>query len=212
MPAVRGQGQWGLGYREPLNANEQAKKDSDPLTVKQRIVDVYAKTGFDGIDGTDLRSRFRWFGLYTQRAEGIPGGKTAVLEPHELEAPYFMLRIRVDGGQLTNEQLRVIGEVSTEYGRDVADITDRQNVQLHWIRVEDVPAIWSLLCAGLADDVAALGLFPSAEAAVGAVVELTPFGRLGTVEDMADAVVFLASDAARFVTGTGLAVDGGMGM
>ncbi|HEV7206056.1 MAG TPA: SDR family oxidoreductase [Jatrophihabitans sp.] len=66
--------------------------------------------------------------------------------------------------------------------------------------------------AGLANDVAALGLFPSAEAAVGAVVELTPSGRLGTVEDMAVAVVFLASDAARFVTGIGLPVDGGMGM
>ncbi len=66
--------------------------------------------------------------------------------------------------------------------------------------------------AGLARDVAAIGLFESPEAAVGAVVELTPAGRLGTVEDMADAVVFLASDAARFVTGAGLPVDGGMGM
>ena len=66
--------------------------------------------------------------------------------------------------------------------------------------------------AGLANDVAELGLFPSPEAAVGAVVELTPSGRLGTVEDMADVVVFLASDAARFVTGAGLPVDGGMGM
>jgi len=66
--------------------------------------------------------------------------------------------------------------------------------------------------AGLANDVAELGLFPSAEAAVGAVVELTPAGRLGAVEDMADAVVFLASDASRFVTGAGLPVDGGMGM
>jgi 3alpha(or 20beta)-hydroxysteroid dehydrogenase len=66
--------------------------------------------------------------------------------------------------------------------------------------------------AGLANDVAELGLFPSPEAAVGAVVELTPSGRLGTVEDMADAVVFLASDAARFITGIGLPVDGGMGM
>ncbi len=65
---------------------------------------------------------------------------------------------------------------------------------------------------GLANDVAALGLFPSAEAAVGAVVELTPAGRLGQVDDMADAVVFLASDAARFITGAGLPVDGGMGM
>jgi len=66
--------------------------------------------------------------------------------------------------------------------------------------------------AGLANDVAALGLFPSPQEAVGAVIELTPSGRLGEVEDMADAVVFLASDAARFVNGTGLAVDGGMGM
>lgn len=65
---------------------------------------------------------------------------------------------------------------------------------------------------GLANDMAALGLFPSAEAAVGAVVELTPAGRLGEVADMADAVVFLASDAARFITGAGLPVDGGMGM
>ena len=66
--------------------------------------------------------------------------------------------------------------------------------------------------AGLANDVAALGLFPSPEAAVGAVVELTPAGRLGSVEDMADAVVFLSSDLARFITGIGLPVDGGMGM
>ena len=66
--------------------------------------------------------------------------------------------------------------------------------------------------AGLANDMAGIGLFGSAEEAVGAVVELTPSGRLGTVEDMADAVVFLASDASRFVNGVGLPVDGGMGM
>lgn len=66
--------------------------------------------------------------------------------------------------------------------------------------------------AGLANDVAKLGLYPSTEAAVGAVIDLTPAGRLGTVEDMADAVVFLASDASRFITGVGLPVDGGMGM
>ena len=66
--------------------------------------------------------------------------------------------------------------------------------------------------AGLANDVARLGLFASPEEAVGAVVELTPSGRLGEVSDMADAVVFLASDASRFVNGVGLPVDGGMGM
>jgi 3alpha(or 20beta)-hydroxysteroid dehydrogenase len=64
----------------------------------------------------------------------------------------------------------------------------------------------------LAADVVAAGLFPSIEAAGGAVVGDTPLGRLGEVADMADAVVFLCSDAARFITGIGLPVDGGMGM
>jgi NAD(P)-dependent dehydrogenase (short-subunit alcohol dehydrogenase family) len=66
--------------------------------------------------------------------------------------------------------------------------------------------------AGLANDVAQIGLFASPEEAVTAVVGLTPSGRLGDVSDMADAVVFLASDAARFINGVGLPVDGGMGM
>jgi sulfite reductase (ferredoxin) len=141
----RGEGQWALGYREPLNPNERMKKDSDGLEVRQRILDIYAKSGFDGIDPGDLRGRMRWMGLYTQRAQGIPGGKTAVLEPEELEDSYFMLRVRIDGGQLSADQLRVIGGISTEFGRDVADVTDRQNVQLHWIRIEDVPEIWRRL-------------------------------------------------------------------
>jgi NAD(P)-dependent dehydrogenase (short-subunit alcohol dehydrogenase family) len=64
----------------------------------------------------------------------------------------------------------------------------------------------------LAADMETLGLYPSAQHAVGAVVEQTPLGRLGEVPDMADAVVFLASDGARFITGAGLPVDGGMGM
>jgi 3alpha(or 20beta)-hydroxysteroid dehydrogenase len=64
----------------------------------------------------------------------------------------------------------------------------------------------------LATDMVELGLWPSAEEAVGDVIGLTPFGRLGEVADMADAAVFLACDASRFVHGHGLAVDGGMGM
>jgi NAD(P)-dependent dehydrogenase (short-subunit alcohol dehydrogenase family) len=66
--------------------------------------------------------------------------------------------------------------------------------------------------AGLANELTAMGLFPSAEAAVGQVVELTPSGGLATEEDIAEAVVFLASDNARFINGVGLPVDGGMGM
>ena len=145
MPARKGQGQWALGYREPLNQNERAKRDSDGLDVRQRIIDIYQHTGFAGIDPADLRGRFRWYGLYTQRRPGIPGGKTALLEPEELEDEHFMLRIRVDGGALTAEQLRVVADIATEFGRGLADLTDRQNVQLHWVRIEDVPEIWERL-------------------------------------------------------------------
>ena len=63
----------------------------------------------------------------------------------------------------------------------------------------------------LATDIVALGLAPDVPAAVGDVIGQTPLGRLGNVEDMADAVVFLCTDAARFITGAGLPVDGGMG-
>lgn len=141
----RGEGQWALGYREPLNKNEENKKNDDGLNVAERIINIYAKAGFDSIDPADLRGRMRWYGLYTQRAPGIDGGKTAVLGPEELDDRYFMLRIRIDGGQLSVAQLRAVAEISTDYGRDTADITDRQNVQLHWVRIEDVPAIWAKL-------------------------------------------------------------------
>jgi sulfite reductase (ferredoxin) len=141
----RGEGQWALGYLEPLNANEQVKKDDDALNVRDRIENIYAHAGFDAIDRADLRNRFRWWGLYTQRKPGVDGGKTATLEPEELEDAYFMLRIRVDGGQLDLAQLRAVADVSSTYARDSADLTDRQNVQLHWVRIEDVPAIWDRL-------------------------------------------------------------------
>ncbi len=141
----RGEGQWALGYREPLNANEQFKKDDDALNVRARIENIYAHRGFDSIDPNDLRGRMRWWGLYTQRKPGIDGGKTGVLEPHELDDRFFMMRVRTDGALLGPEQLRALGSASTDFARDTADITDRQNIQYHWVRVEDVPAIWQRL-------------------------------------------------------------------
>ena len=141
----RGEGQWALGYREPLNKNEENKRNDDGLNVRQRILDIYSKYGFDSIDPADLRGRFRWYGLYTQRRPGIDGGKTAVLEPEELDDRYFMLRIRIDGGQLDHRQLTTIADISRRYARGTADVTDRQNIQLHWIEIESVPAIWDAL-------------------------------------------------------------------
>ncbi|GAA2524857.1 nitrite/sulfite reductase [Pilimelia columellifera] len=145
LPVASGQGQWALGERAPLNHNEQFKQDDGPLEVRKRIEQTYSRLGFASITSDDLRGRFRWFGLYTQRRPGIDGGRTAVLEPHELEDEHFMLRIRIDGGRLDADQLRAIAEVSTQYARDTADLTDRQNVQLHWVHIEDVPAIWRTL-------------------------------------------------------------------
>jgi len=129
-PARRSEAQWALGYLEPQNAAETAKREDDGLNVRARIESIYSKKGFGSIWPSDLRSRFRWYGLYTQRPE---------------TDGYFMMRIRIPGGMLTSEQTDVIGRISERYGRDVADVTDRQNIQLHWIRIEDVPAIWNEL-------------------------------------------------------------------
>lgn len=141
----RGEGQWALGYREPLNANEQAKKDDNPLNVRQRIETIYAPNGFDSIDKGDLRGRFRWWGLYTQRKPGFDGTWTGDENTDMLEDEYFMLRVRSDGGDLSLAALRTLGGISTEFARDTADLSDRQNVQYHWIDVRNMPEIWRRL-------------------------------------------------------------------
>ncbi|UNK71064.1 nitrite/sulfite reductase [Microbacterium sp. H1-D42] len=153
-------GQWAVDGTAPLNENEEIKAADDGLNVRHRIETIYSKNGFASIDPTDLRGRFRWWGLYTQRKPGIDGGRTAQLEPHELEDEFFMMRLRLDGGQLTTAQLRVIGGLATEFGRDIADITDRQNVQLHWVRIEDVPEIWRRLAEVGLDTTEACGDVP----------------------------------------------------
>ncbi len=142
---ARPEGQWALGEKEPLNHNEEYKREDPALNVRDRILNHYSTAGFDAITPDDLHGRFRWMGLYTQRKQGLDGTHTGVLSDEELEDKYFMMRIRIDGGQLSLEQLDAIGEVAQTYARDTADISDRQNIQMHWIRVEDVPAIWDTI-------------------------------------------------------------------
>src|SRR6201992_2523915 len=187
----RGEGQWALGYREPLNKNEENKRNDDGLNVRQRIIDVYSKYGFDSIDPADLRGRMRWYGLYTQRRPGIDGGKTAVLEPEELDDRYFMLRVRIDGGQLSGEQLRVISDISVKYARGTADVTDRQNIQLHWIEIESVPAIWEALEAVGLSTTEACGDTPR-------VILGCPLAGLDT-DELTDATPEIAAVAERYI-------------
>ncbi len=141
----RPNGQWAVDGCAPLNANEETKAAGSGLEVRERIERVYAREGFASIPEEDLHGRFRWWGLYTQRRPGIDGGRTATLEPHELSDEYFMLRVRLDGGALTLAQLRVLAGISTEFARGSADLSDRQNVQYHWVRIEDVPEVWERL-------------------------------------------------------------------
>ena len=141
------QGQWKVDGTAPLNANEELKAADNGLNVRERIERIYAPGGFDSIPDDDLHGRFRWWGLYTQRKPGIDGGRTAQLEPHELEDRYFMMRVRTDGAALSPQALRVLGTISTEFARGSADISDRQNIQYHWVGIEDVPEIWRRLAA-----------------------------------------------------------------
>ncbi|MFV0452376.1 MAG: nitrite/sulfite reductase [Propioniciclava sp.] len=141
----RSNGQWQVDGPSPLNANEELKAVDNGLNVRERIEQIYSREGFGSIPDDDLHGRFRWWGLYTQRKQGIDGGRTGTLSADELSDEYFMLRVRLDGGALTGTQLRAIAGISTDFARGTADISDRQNIQFHWIDVEDVPEIWRRL-------------------------------------------------------------------
>ena len=141
----KSEGQWKIDGQEPLNADERIKQEDGGLSARQRVIDIYSKQGFSSIPAEDLAPRFKWLGLYTQRRQDLGGEYTGQLENSELQDEFFMLRVRFDGGRVTPQQLRTVGEISRDYARSTADFTDRQNIQLHWVRIEDVPAIWDKL-------------------------------------------------------------------
>jgi sulfite reductase beta subunit-like hemoprotein len=120
-----------------LPAIEHIKARKDGLDV---LADIYryAELGFEAIEPDDL-TLFRWYGIYTQRSEasaesGVPG-------PSEETDGHFMLRIKFPNGVVTADQLRTVGRLSVRYGRGMGDITTRQNIQLHWLRIEDLPVV-----------------------------------------------------------------------
>ncbi len=138
------EGQWKIDGKAPLNHDEEIKQESPVLDVKQRVIDTYSKGGFDSIDREDLYPRFKWLGLYTQRKQNL-GGEFTGEDNSVLEDKYFMMRVRFDGGICSTAQARAVGEISRDYARSTVDLTDRQNIQLHWVRIEDVPSIWEKL-------------------------------------------------------------------
>ena len=138
------EGQWKVDGKAPLNHDEELKQVEPVLEAKQRVIDTYSKQGFASIPNEDLYPRFKWLGLYTQRKQNL-GGEHTGKDNLELQDEFFMARVRFDGGQCSTEQARAVGEISRDYCRSTADLTDRQNIQLHWVGIEDVPAMWEKL-------------------------------------------------------------------
>jgi sulfite reductase (ferredoxin) len=104
----------------------------------------FARQGRDLIPPEWTGTYFRSWGIYTQGdGLGVVGGKNG--EGNATQ--YFMVRIRIPNGLLTSEQTRVIANLSEEYGRGVADITTRQNIQLHWVTIENIPNLMERLQA-----------------------------------------------------------------
>lgn len=108
---------------------ERIKREKDGLEV---ISDIYryAKSG-EVIDPEDI-DRFKWYGIYTQNRN---------LQKPEDDTPYYMLRVKLEGGYLTAKQVEVLGEISVKFARDSGDVTTRQDIQFHWLKIEDFPEI-----------------------------------------------------------------------
>lgn len=114
---------------------ERIKREKAPWSIMDDIR-RYAKDGFAAIPPDDLSVRFRAWGLYTQGDGGGTRGE---------EMPFFMMRVRTPNGVLTSKMVRTIADLSDRYARSSIDITNRQNFQLHWLRIEDVPDVWDAL-------------------------------------------------------------------
>src|SRR6267378_1596630 len=116
---------------------ERLKAAINPWAAYTEI-ERFGREGWDSIPPEWLNTYFRWWGIYTQGdGVGAVGGKGG----EGKAVPYLMLRIRIPNGLLTSRQLTTIADVAERYARGVADITVRQNIQLHWIRIEDLPAV-----------------------------------------------------------------------
>lgn len=109
---------------EKLNATEKKKLQKDGLEIF-RDIPYYAANGFSSIPKEEWDS-FKWAGLYLQRPK---------------EAGYFMMRVNIPSGIITNKQIETLASIAEDYGRGVLDITTRQAIQFHWLEIEQIPDI-----------------------------------------------------------------------
>ncbi|MGG0457174.1 nitrite/sulfite reductase [Bacillus mycoides] len=113
---------------EKLNQTEKKKLEKDGLEIFNDIP-YYAENGFESIPKEEWDA-FKWAGLYLQRPK---------------EAGYFMMRVNIPSGIITNAQAEVLASIAEDYGRDVLDITTRQAIQFHWLEIGQIPDIFKRL-------------------------------------------------------------------
>jgi sulfite reductase beta subunit-like hemoprotein len=114
--------------RRDLTPNERIKLEKPGPRVWQDVVENYSKNGFESIHPDDME-RFKWIGVYQQRPKN----------------GYFMMRIKITGGQVSNAQLRAVSKMARTYADGIADITTRQTFQVHWLTIENMPAVMDVL-------------------------------------------------------------------
>jgi ferredoxin-nitrite reductase len=129
-----------LRKNQKLNKVEKIKLERHPLEVREAVIETYSKKGIESLDEVPGEvERLKWVGIYPQNQ----GGNA------------FMIRIKVPAGVLSAEQAQVIGKIAIDFangpisnphfGNNFLDLTTRQDVQMHWIKMEDVPEIWRRL-------------------------------------------------------------------
>jgi sulfite reductase (ferredoxin) len=122
---------------------ERLKREKNPWTALDEIKE-FARLGRDAVLPEWAGTYFKWWGIYTQ---GDGAGATGGTGGEGKASPFFMLRIALPNGLLRSDQLRAISHLSERFGRSVADITVRQNIQLHWLTIESIPEVMETLGA-----------------------------------------------------------------
>ncbi len=134
----------GIPQPKPESKAQRAERLKRTTNPWEGLAEIrrFAQTGFDSIPPEWVGTYLRWWGVYTQGdGAGVLGGKGG--EGKAL--PFFMVRIRIPNGILKSHQLRTIADLTERFGGKVADITVRQNIQLHWVTIESLPEVLEAL-------------------------------------------------------------------
>jgi sulfite reductase (ferredoxin) len=120
---------------------ERLKLEKNPWECFEEIRQ-FASRGLAAVPDAWIKTYFRWWGVYTQ---GDGAGAVGGVGGEGRATPYFMLRIRLSNGFVNATQLRAIAGLTEKYAGGIADITVRQNIQLHWITIKDLPDVLQTL-------------------------------------------------------------------